>query len=138
MKKSITAIMVLALLVGAGYAFAGTADPTITVTAFTPSGGKDQAAKIKASLDSLDVAVEAIIDIQDAVMVQKAAITAVAETMTNTFATVFATAPIVVVTYTEDPGDVRPAFVTLVTPSNFVCKVASSKDYGYIAVGTRP
>jgi hypothetical protein len=41
-------------------------------------------------------------------------------------------------TYTEDPGDVRPNYETSVTASNFVANITADKNYGYIAVGTRP
>jgi hypothetical protein len=78
-------------------------------------------------------------DATTALMIQKAACTApAAAVQTNTFAVVFGAAPIVTCTYTEDPGDVRPIFVTSVTTSNFVANITADKNYGYIAVGTRP
>jgi len=77
-------------------------------------------------------------DATTGLMLQKAAITATGTTMTNTFAVIFGAAPIVVCSYTEDPGDVRPVFVTSVTATNFISTHASSINYGYIAVGTRP
>ena len=78
-------------------------------------------------------------DATTGLMVQKAAVTALAQaTQTNTFAVAFGAAPIVVCTYTEDPGDVRPIFVTSVTTTNFISNQTSDKNFGYIAVGTRP
>jgi hypothetical protein len=72
-------------------------------------------------------------------MVQKAACTAGTNaTETISFAVAFGAAPIVTCTYTEDPGDVRPIFVTSVTASNFVANITADKNYGYIAVGSRP
>lgn len=78
-------------------------------------------------------------DATTGLMLQKAAITSTAVgPQTNSFAVVFGAAPIVTCTYTEDPGDVQPLYVTSVTPSNFVCTVTADKNFGYIAVGTRP
>ena len=78
-------------------------------------------------------------DATTGLMVLNADVTALAyATQTNAFATVFGAAPTVVCTYTEDPGDVRPLFVTSVTASNFIANQASEKNYSYIAVGTRP
>jgi hypothetical protein len=78
-------------------------------------------------------------DASTGLMMQKAACTAGTNaTETISFAVVFGAAPIVQCTYTEDPGDVRPIFVTSVTASNFVANITADKNYGYIAVGTRP
>jgi len=78
-------------------------------------------------------------DATTGLMVLKGAVTSGTNaTQTVTFGTVFGAAPIVVCTYTEDPGDVRPIFVTSVTASNFVANITADKNYGYIAVGTRP
>lgn len=57
---------------------------------------------------------------------------------TNSFAVTFGAAPIVTCTYTEDPGDVQPLYVSSVTASNFVCTVTADKNFAYVAVGTRP
>jgi hypothetical protein len=78
-------------------------------------------------------------DATTGLMIQKAAITSTATALqTNSFAVTFGAAPTVVCTYTEDPGDVRPIFVTTVTASNFVASVTADKNFAYIAVGTRP
>jgi hypothetical protein len=78
-------------------------------------------------------------DATTGLMIQKAARTAGTNaTETIAFAVVFGAAPIVTCTYTEDPGDVRPIFVTSVTASNFVANITADKNYGYVAVGTRP
>jgi hypothetical protein len=78
-------------------------------------------------------------DATTGLMVLKADVTAGTNaTETVAFATVFGAAPTVVCTYTEDPGDVPPIFVTSVTASNFVANITADKNYGYIAVGTRP
>ena len=72
-------------------------------------------------------------------MVQAASVTATSSTVqTNTFAVAFGAVPVVTTTYTEDPGDVRSLFLGTITASNFLCTVTSSKNYAYIAVGTRP
>jgi hypothetical protein len=78
-------------------------------------------------------------DATTALMVQKAAITSTADVLqTNSFAVAFGAAPIVVCTYTEDPGDVAPIFIVSVTTTNFVASVTADKNFGYVAVGTRP
>jgi hypothetical protein len=59
-------------------------------------------------------------------------------TETVTFAVAFGAAPIVQCTYTEDPGEVRPIFVTSVTASNFVVNITADMNFGYVAVGARP
>jgi hypothetical protein len=67
MKKFIAIAAVLAVVVGLGdvRADSGVSDPTISMTKFTPSGGKDQADKILASLESLSATDVAIIDVLD-------------------------------------------------------------------------
>jgi len=78
-------------------------------------------------------------DATTGLMILKANVTAGTNaTETVTFGTVFGAAPTVVCTYTEDPGDVKPIFVTSVTASNFVANITADMNYGYIAVGTRP
>jgi hypothetical protein len=78
-------------------------------------------------------------DATTGLMVLKGAVTSGTNaTETVTFGTVFGAAPIVMCTYTEDPGDVRPIYVTSVTASNFVANITADKNFGYIAVGTRP
>jgi len=67
MKKMACFVWAIALL-GAVDVFAGSAgvsDPTITVNEFTRSGGFQLRDKVHASLDSLDTAVEATIDVVD-------------------------------------------------------------------------
>ena len=79
------------------------------------------------------------IDDRTELMLQKADVVAGTNaTETITFAVAFGAAPTVVLTYTEDPGDVRLAFVTSVTASNFLAHITADKNYGYVAVGTRP
>ena len=69
--------------------------------------------------------------------VQTASITSTASVLqTNSFTTAFSAAPVVVCTYTEDPGDVRPIFITSVTTSNFVCSITADMNFAYVAVGT--
>jgi hypothetical protein len=77
-------------------------------------------------------------DATTALMVQKAEITATVDVETNSFAVAFGAVPTVICTYTEDPGDVRPIYVQNVTATNFEAVVASGKNFGYIAAGTRP
>ena len=68
--------------------------------------------------------------------VQSAAITATAQVLqTNTFTQAFSAAPLVVCTYTEDPGDVKPIFVTSVTATSFICSITADKNFSYVAVG---
>ena len=78
-------------------------------------------------------------DATTGLMIQKADVTAGTNaTETITFAVEFGAAPTVTCTYTENPGDVRPIFVTSVTATNFVANITADMNYGYIAVGTRP
>ena len=78
-------------------------------------------------------------DATTGLMIQSSNVTASALVLqTNTFTVAFGAAPIVSCTYTEDPGDVQPLYVTAVTTTNFVCTVTADKNFGYIAVGTRP
>lgn len=78
-------------------------------------------------------------DATTGLMVLKASITTPTLALhTNTFAVTFGAAPVVSCTYTEDPGDVRPIFLGTVTASNVIVNAVAGKNYGYIAVGTRP
>jgi len=157
-------VLAVAVAVVTMQAFAGASgvsDPTITVADFTPSGGSVFKDQVHASLDSLDTAVEATIDVLDAIaggtqavdgkyivvggnsttglMVQAASVTSgTGTTQTVTFPTAYASAPIVQVTYTEDPGDVRPLFVTSITASNCVVNITADKNFAWTAVGARP
>jgi hypothetical protein len=135
MKKTIAIIATLALVAVTVNVLAGSSGVVNPVKKMTPAGSahRDRAAEfgddVVTALDTLTT--------QNTVLVQGASVTAVGTLETNTFATAFSVAPVVVLTYTEDPGDVRPAFLGAVTTSNFICTVASSKNYSYIAVGTR-
>ena len=72
-------------------------------------------------------------------MVQTGAVTSTAQTLqTNAFTVAFGAAPIVTCTYTEDPTDVRPIFVTSTATTQFICSVTADKNFAYIAVGQRP
>ena len=77
-------------------------------------------------------------DATTGIMVQAKTVTAVAAVDTNTFTVTFGAAPVVTVTYTEDPGDVQPLYLGTITASNFIINVTSSKNYSYVAVGARP
>jgi len=68
MRKVLVPLLAVALMFGVVTAHAGAsgiADPTITVTWKTNTGGKDRAAKELASLESLETAVEDTIDYLD-------------------------------------------------------------------------
>jgi len=70
--------------------------------------------------------------------VQSAAVTSTASTLqTNTFATAYSAAPLVVASYTEDPGDVRPIYIVSVSATGFVCSVTADKNFVYFANGTK-
>lgn len=56
---------------------------------------------------------------------------------TQTFSTVYSVTPMVVATYTEDPGDVRPIFVTSPTPSNVLINAEASKNFNVVIVGVK-
>lgn len=129
----------------------GTEDGRVTINFL--SGGAAKAVNIGSSAAgamalTLPAGMEANVDGKYAIvggdattglMVLKGAVTSgTGTTETVTFGTVFGAAPIVTCTYTEDPGDVRPLFVTSVTPSNFVANITADMNFGYIAVGTRP
>lgn len=135
MKRIFIAMLMVALV--AGTVYAGSSGVTNTITDRTThaidGGLKDKA---KATLDSVITVLDTLTT-QNTVLVQGASITAVGTVMTNTFATAFSVAPVVTLTYTEDPGDVQPAYLGTVTTSNFIATVTSSKNYNYIAVGTR-
>ena len=78
-------------------------------------------------------------DATTGLMVQAVSVTGTTNTApTITFAVAFGAAPVIVCTYTQDQGDVRSVFVTAETASNFVANVTASKDFNYIAIGTRP
>lgn len=75
----------------------------------------------------------------DSQLIQAASITATSATLqTNTFATAFSAAPVVTATYTEDPGDVRPIFVSSVSATQVVLSITADKNYAYTAVGLKP
>lgn len=44
---------------------------------------------------------------------------------------------VIVCTYTEDPGDVRPIWVTDVTTTNFVAHVTADKNFAWFATGNQ-
>jgi hypothetical protein len=129
----------------------GTEDGRVTINFL--SGGAAKAVNIGSSSAgamalTLPAGMEANVDGKFAVvggdattglMVLKGAVTSGTNaTETVTFATVFGAAPIVMCTYTEDPGEVRPIWVSSVTASNFVANITADKNFGYVAVGTRP
>jgi len=71
-------------------------------------------------------------------LVQSASITSTAAVLqTNTFATAYSAAPVVSCTYTEDPGDVRPIFITSVSATGFVCSITADKNFAYVASGAK-
>ena len=75
----------------------------------------------------------------DGLMVLTGSVTATsASAQTNVFAVAFGAAPVVTATYTEDPGDVQPLYITGITTTNMVVNITADTDYSYIAVGTRP
>jgi len=59
---------------------------------------------------------------------------------TNTFPTAFdsGTVPIVTATYTEDPGDVRPIFMTSTASNTVLINVTASKNFAWTAIGMNP
>lgn len=77
-------------------------------------------------------------DATTGLMLANGSVTAVGATETNVFGVTFGAAPVVCLTYTEDPGDVQPLYVTTITTSNFICVVTSSKNYAWQAIGNRP
>jgi hypothetical protein len=84
------ALVAIALVLGGAVVFAGdsgVSDPTIAVKEFTPSGGQVFKDQVKSSLDSLDTAVEAVIDIADADVAQ-------ADTNATTTATLYTPAKV--------------------------------------------
>ena len=72
------------------------------------------------------------------IKIQSASVTMHAGTVyTGTYATAFSagTTPIVVATYTEDPGDVQPLYVTTDTNVGFTVTVTADKNFNWIAIG---
>jgi cytoskeletal protein CcmA (bactofilin family) len=73
------------------------------------------------------------------IMVLSTNITSTSDTIqTNSFETAFAAPPVVVCTYTENPGAAEAPWVQNVTTTNFECTVVADKNFGYIAAGLRP
>lgn len=58
---------------------------------------------------------------------------------TNTFTTAFAggTVPVVLATYTEDPGDVRPIFVSSIASNQCLFNVTVNIDFNWVAIGQK-
>jgi hypothetical protein len=59
--------------------------------------------------------------------------------VTQTFNTAFANAavPVVIASYTEDPGDVRPIFVTGIASNQCLFNVTANKAFNWYAIGDR-
>jgi len=78
-------------------------------------------------------------DASTGLMVQGALVTSTAVPLqTNAFATVFGATPVVVASYSEDPGNSTNIYITTITVSNFLCTVEGDKNFSYIAIGARP
>lgn len=74
-------------------------------------------------------------------LIQSASVTMHSGTVyTGTYHTAFlaGTTPIVVATYTEDPGDVQPLYVTTDTNVGFTVTVTADKNFNWMAVGQKP
>lgn len=139
---------------GATLTSATLTNSTLQGAASVNVNGTVDAAGIVACASNLTVAVNATIvgecsvdskytmvgpDASTALMAQTAAITSTSSaTQTNTFGVAFGAAPRVVCTYTEDPGDVRPIWVSSVDTTQFICNITADKNYDYVAVGQRP
>jgi hypothetical protein len=78
-------------------------------------------------------------DASTGLMVQAASITSTSSTLqTNAFAVAFGAAPVVTVSYTEDPGSAEAPWIVSVASNQVVVTTVADKNYSYIAVGARP
>jgi len=129
----ITAILVLFL----APCFAGDLTPLYSGSSVTQTVEGAYSFTSDVAVDSKYVIVGG--DASTGLMALSASITAPNQALvTNAFAVTFNAAPIVTATYTEDPGDVRPIFVSAVTASNVVFGITADKNYTYQAIGARP
>jgi hypothetical protein len=115
----------------------GTSLDRITLTAIGLTAANVSTGTGEATVDGKYAVVGG--DATTGLMVQRKAITASAAALqTNAFDVAFGAAPIVVASYTEDPGDVRPLWVVSTSATNVIISVTADKNYAYVAVGARP
>lgn len=141
MKRYLIGTLVLvlvALIVGAAditqTATYTTKRPPITNEKFYTKTADFAYASANTDLPALYTAVNAV-DQLAGIEIQTASITAPNQALvTNAFATVFTAAPVVTATYTENPGDVRPIFVSAVTASNVIFGITADMNYAYTAI----
>lgn len=101
-------------------------DPTITVTAFTiPNDLRD---KTHESLDSLDTAVEAVIDAADAVQYETGTAT---NSETITFTLTYASAPVVLI---QTQNATTNSYASSITASNCVANMVAGSTNTYVVL----
>jgi hypothetical protein len=106
----------------------GVSDPTITVNEFTPSGGSSRAAKEHASLDSLDDAVEDVIDVLDAIQFETGSAT---NDQLVTFTLTYAAAPLVLV---ETQNATTNSYASSITASNCTINAVAGDTNKYVVI----
>ena len=142
MKKLLIALIVCGVIV-AGLVMAADITQTAAATSLKPPVTNqefyNQTRKAVYNLTNTDVPaiITAVnkLDQLASLEIQTASITAPNSALsTNTFASAFTGVPVVTADYTEDPGDVRPIFISSVTASNVVFGITADKNYAYTAI----
>ena len=131
MKKLIGIFVSVLIIASVGLVLAGNSgvsDPTITVTQTSPTGGFALRDKIHESLDSLDTAVRASIDVLDAVKFETG-------TATNTevvaFSLTYSSAPMVVIT---SGNSSNIAYASSITTTNYTANMKAGETNNYVVV----
>jgi len=131
MKKLIGIFVSGLIIVSVGLAIAGNSgvsDPTITVTQTSATGGFDLRDKVHASLDSLDTAVRASIDVLDAVQFETGTAT---NTEVVTFTLTYSSAPMVVIT---SGNSTNIAYASSITTTNCTANMKAGETNNYVVV----
>jgi len=122
-----------AKIVGSGTGNATLTVDAVTATTITPTTLTATTATVAGKTPIVSASATVIS------MIQSGTTVASAQTLlTNTFAVVFASAPVVTCTYASDPGDVAPVYISSVASNEVVFKAAvTNVPVSYIAVGVK-
>jgi len=130
MKKLIGIFVSVLIIASVGLVLAGNSgvsDPTITVTQTSPTGGFALRDKIHESLDSLDTAVRASIDVLDAIKFETGTAT---NTEVVTLSLTYSSAPMVVITVKSATN----SYATSITTTNFTANMVSGETNNYVVI----
>ena len=130
MKKLIGIFVSVLIIASVGLVLAGNSgvsDPTITVTQTSPTGGFALRDKIHESLDSLDTAVRASIDVLDAIKFETGT---AANTEVVTLSLTYSSAPMVVITVKSATN----SYATSITTTNFTANMVSGETNNYVVI----